>query len=179
MQAAESAREGGESVNEAVSAMRKIAKKISIIEEIARQTHMLSLNATIEAAKAEEKGKGFAVVAAEVRSLAERSRQAAEEITYLTGSSVAIAEQAGESLQTLVPAIEETADLVKEISVASHEQSSGVDQINRAIQQLDHITQKNVMSSVDLAATADDLAEQAEQLRHTIAFFESADAVME
>jgi methyl-accepting chemotaxis protein len=138
-QSAEDARNSGQAVTQTVSAMKEIAKKIKIIEEIASQTHMLSLNATIEAAKAQEHGKGFAVVAAEVRGLAERSRVAAEEITELAGSGVTIAEQAGETLTMLVPNIQRTAELVQEISAASHEQSSGTEQINHAIQLLDRV----------------------------------------
>ncbi len=169
--AAEQAQAGGHAVIEAVTAMRKIAKKISIIEEIARQTRMLSLNATIEAAKAEEQGKGFAVVAAEVRALADRSREAAEEITGLAGSGVAIAEKAGELLTQLVPDIQKTAELVQEISAASTEQSSGAAHINRAIQQLDHVIQQNAANSEEMVATAEELASQAGQLQHTMAFF--------
>ncbi len=169
--AAERAQEGGQAAIEAVTAIQTIAKKISIIEEIARQTRMLSLNATIEAAKADEQGKGFAVVAAEVRTLAERSREAAEEITGLAASGVIIVEKTGKLLSTLVPDIQHTAELVQEISAASKEQSTGTEQINRAIQQLDQITQQNAASSEEMASTAEELASQAEQLQHTIAFF--------
>ncbi len=171
--AAKSAEEGEHAMLEAVTAMQQIAKKISIVEEIARQTHVLSLNATIEAAKAEEKGKGFAVVAAEVRALAERSREAAEEITELAGYGVTITEKTGELLATLVPDIQKTAELVQEISAASHEQSSGAGQVNKAIQQLDQVTQHNSATSEELSATAEELASQAEMLQHTIAFFQT------
>jgi methyl-accepting chemotaxis protein len=132
---------------------------------------MLSLNATIEAARAQEHGKGFAVVAAEVRSLAERSQEAATEINQLAGSSVAIAEKAGEMLKKLVPDIQKTAELVQEISAASREQDTGAEQINRAIQQLDQVTQQNSASSEEMAVTAKELAVQGEQLQNTIAFF--------
>jgi len=125
---------------------------------------MLSLNATIEAAKTQEYGKGFAVVASEVRSLAERSRTAATEINALAGSSVATAEKAGEMLAKLVPDIQKTAELVQEISAASGEQSSGAEQINKAIQQLDQVVQQN-------ASVSEELASQAEQLQSTIEFF--------
>jgi methyl-accepting chemotaxis protein len=171
VQSAEDARDSDKAVVEAISAMKSIAKQITIIEEIARQTHMLSLNATIEAAKAEEHGKGFAVVAAEVRGLAERSRLAAEEITELAGSGVVVAERAGEKLNRLVPNIQHTAELVQEISAASGEQSSGTAQINRAIQQLDQIIQQNASNSEEMASTAEELAHQAEQLQRAIAFF--------
>ncbi len=169
--AAEDARESGQAVAEAVSAIREIAQKITIIEDITRQTRMLSLNATIEAARAQEHGKGFAVVAAEVRALAERSQAAATEITELAGSSVAITEKAGEMLTRLVPDIQRTAELVQEISAASKEQDTGAAQINRSIQQLDQITQQNSATTEALSATAEELANQAEQLQHTIAFF--------
>jgi methyl-accepting chemotaxis protein len=171
LQSAADARESGEAVMAAVHAIQAIAKKITIIEEIARQTHMLSLNATIEAAKAEEHGKGFAVVASEVRGLAERSRLAAEDITELASSGVVVAERAGEKLNKLVPNIQRTAELVQEISAASNEQHSGAAQINRAIQQLDQIIQQNASSSEEMASTAEELAGQAEQLQHTMAFF--------
>jgi len=171
VKSAEDARASGKAVAEAVSAMQEIAKKVAIIEDITRQTRMLSLNATIEAARAQEYGKGFAVVAAEVRALAERSQEAATEINQLAGSSVSIAETAGEMLNELVPNIQKTAELVQEISAASREQNTGAEQINRAIQQLDQVTQQNSATSEELAATSEELASQAEQLQSTIAFF--------
>jgi methyl-accepting chemotaxis protein len=158
-------------VNAAVTAMKKIVDKISIVEDIARQTRMLSLNATIEAAKAQQHGKGFAVVASEVRALAERSQSAATEINNLANSSMSIAEKAGEMLTRLVPDIQKTAELVQEISAASSEQSSGAEQINRAIQQLDQVTQQNSAISEEMAATSEELASQAEHLQNTMAFF--------
>jgi methyl-accepting chemotaxis protein len=151
--------------------MQEIARKIAIVEDIARQTRLLSLNATIEAARAQEHGKGFAVVASEVRSLAERSQETATEINDLAGSSVAIAEKAGEMLQKLVPDIQKTAELVKEITAASKEQNTGAGQINRAIQQLDQVTQQNSATAEELSATAEELAAQAGHLQSTIAFF--------
>jgi methyl-accepting chemotaxis protein len=171
LQAATDARESGEAVGAAVQTMQEIAKKITIIEEIARQTHMLSLNATIEAAKAEEHGKGFAVVASEVRALAERSRLAAEEINELASSGVAVAERAGQTLTTLVPTIHQTAELVQEISAASSEQKLGAEQINQTMQQLDQIIQQNALHSEEMASTAEELVRQAEQLQHAMAFF--------
>ncbi len=165
------ARSGGEAVHQTVDAMKKIADKISIIEEIARQTNLLALNAAIEAARAGEHGKGFAVVASEVRKLAERSQAAAGEINQLAGSSVEIAEKAGEMLGKLVPDIQKTADLVQEISSASAEQSTGATQINKAIQQLDQVTQQNSSAAEEMAATAEELAAQAEQLKNAISFF--------
>jgi len=171
LKAAEDARAGGEAVARTVTAMQDIVKKISIIEEIARQTHMLSLNATIEAAKAQEYGKGFGVVASEVRALAERAQTAAVEINALAGDSIGVAEKAGEMLTKLVPDIQKTSELVQEISAASNEQNTGAGQINRAIQQLDNVIQQNAATSEEMAATAEELAAQAEHLRHTIAFF--------
>jgi methyl-accepting chemotaxis protein len=168
---AQDAKVGGASVHQTVDAMKKIAGKISIIEEIARQTNLLALNAAIEAARAGEHGKGFAVVASEVRKLAERSQTAAGEINQLASSSVEIAVQAGEMLVKLVPDIQKTAELVQEISSASAEQTTGVQQINKAIQQLDQVIQQNASASEEMSATSEELAAQAEQLKTAIAFF--------
>ena len=173
--AAEDARRSGEAVAESVMAMRDIAQKIAVIEEIARKTHILSLNATIEAAKAQEYGKGFGVVAAEVRALASRAQDAAVEIGNVVHSSMGVAERAGEMLKKLVPDIQRTAELVKEINAASSEQSSGAMQINRAIQQLDQVTQQNSAVSEEMASAAEELAAQAEQLQDAIAFFTVAE----
>ena len=169
--AALDARQSGEAVKEAVTAMQQIAKKIAIIEDISRQTRMLSLNATIEAARAQESGKGFAVVAAEVRALAERSQIAAGEITDLTQTGVTIAERAGSMLTELVPAIQKTAELVQEITASAKEQDAGTAQINNAIQQLDRFTQQNAASSQQIASTAEEFSKQAEQLLQVISFF--------
>ncbi len=171
IQASQDAEKAGKAVTETVDAMKTITQKISIIEEIARQTHMLSLNATIEAAKAEDYGKGFGVVAAEVRQLAERTRLAATEINQLAGSSVTIAENAGEMLEALVPSIQKTAELVQEISAASNEQNRGTSQINTAIQQLDQVIQQNSAVSEEMSSTAEELASQAEYLKGAIEFF--------
>ncbi|MGK5092006.1 methyl-accepting chemotaxis protein [Deltaproteobacteria bacterium TL4] len=168
---ASDARDSGQAVETAVTAMKEIAKKISIIEEIARQTNLLALNAAIEAARAGEHGKGFAVVASEVRKLAERSQQAAGEITKLSSSSVAVAEKAGMMLKQLVPDIQKTAELVQEISASSNEQNSGAEQINKALQQLDSVIQQNASASEEMASTAEELSSQAQQLQDTIAFF--------
>lgn len=169
--AAVDAEESGETVTNAVRAMKSIADKISIIEEIARQTNLLALNAAIEAARAGEHGKGFAVVAAEVRKLAERSQTAAGEIGDLSGSTVIIAEQAGEKLLKLVPDIQKTAELVQEISVASREQDVGTEEINKAIQQLDQVVQQSAASAEELSAAANELTSQVEQQRETMRFF--------
>jgi methyl-accepting chemotaxis protein len=171
IKSASDAREGGKAVNETVSAMKEIATKISIIEEIARQTNLLALNAAIEAARAGEHGKGFAVVASEVRKLAERSQAAAGEISKLSTTSVAIAEQAGDMLNRMLPEIQRTAELVQEISAASREQDSGAEQINKAIQQLDQVIQQNASASEEMASTTEELSGQAEQLKATISFF--------
>ncbi len=175
IKAAEDAGSSGQSVQEAVDAMQEIAQKIGVIEEITSQTRMLSLNATIEAARAQEHGRGFAVVASEVRKLAERSRTAATEINLLTNSSVSIAERSGGMLLKLVPDIQQTAELVQEISAASKEQNTGTGQINQAIQQLDQVTQQNSATAMELAATAAELENQAEQLQRTISFFNIGD----
>ncbi|MCP4753919.1 MAG: methyl-accepting chemotaxis protein, partial [Proteobacteria bacterium] len=169
--AAKDAEESGGAVTEAVSAMKEIAKKITIIEEIARQTNLLALNAAIEAARAGEHGKGFAVVAAEVRKLAERSQNAAGEISELSASSVDVAEKAGGMLEKLVPDIQKTAELVQEISASSAEQNSGADQINKAILQLDQVIQQNASATEEMASTSEELSSQAQQLQETISFF--------
>jgi methyl-accepting chemotaxis protein len=169
--AATDAADGGESVNATVAAMKQIAQKIGIIDDIAAQTNLLALNAAIEAARAGEHGKGFAVVAAEVRKLAERSQVAAQEIGEVASSSVELAEKAGKLLEQMVPTIRKTADLVQEISAASSEQSSGVGQINSAVSQLNQTTQQNASSSEELAATSEEMSNQAEQLQQTMSFF--------
>jgi len=169
--AATEATEGGEAVKATVSAMKQIAHKIGIIDDIAYQTNLLALNAAIEAARAGEHGKGFAVVAAEVRKLAERSQVAAQEIGTVASESVQLAERAGRLLDEIVPNIKKTSDLVQEINAASQEQSSGVSQINGAVGQLSQTTQQNASSSEELAATAEEMSSQAEQLQQTMAFF--------
>ena len=168
---AEDAIQGGEAVKDTVSAMRLIAEKINIVEEIARQTNLLALNAAIEAARAGEQGKGFAVVAAEVRKLAERSQVAAAEISELSVSSVDVAENAGRLLDSMVPNIQRTAELVQEIAAASLEQDAGAEQIAGAIQQLDTVIQQNASSSEEMASTAEELSSQAEQMQSSIGFF--------
>ncbi|WP_371324358.1 cache domain-containing protein [Dechloromonas sp. ZY10] len=169
--AAEEAAEGGREVGKTVDAMKLIAGKIGIIDDIAYQTNLLALNAAIEAARAGDHGKGFAVVAAEVRKLAERSQVAAQEIGELAGNSVKLAERAGSLLHNMVPAIQKTSDLVQEIASASQEQSTGVDQINRAMSMLNNATQQNAAASEELAATAEELGGQAAQLQDLTAFF--------
>jgi methyl-accepting chemotaxis protein len=170
-QSAKDAEASGEAVGKAVGAMRIIAEKISIVQEIARQTDLLALNAAVEAARAGEHGKGFAVVASEVRKLAERSQAAAAEISGLSGETVKVATEAGEMLNRLVPDIRKTAELVSEISAACREQDVGASQINEAIQQLDKVTQQNAGASEEVSSTSEELAAQAEELQASIAFF--------
>ncbi|MCM2440383.1 HAMP domain-containing protein [Agrobacterium vitis] len=170
-QSSKDAEASGEAVNRAVGAMRTIAEKISIVQEIARQTDLLALNAAVEAARAGEHGKGFAVVASEVRKLAERSQAAAAEISTLSGQTVQVATEAGEMLTRLVPDIRKTAELISEISAACREQDIGASQINEAIQQLDKVTQQNAGASEEMSATSEELAAQAEELQASIAFF--------
>jgi len=170
-QSAKDAESSGEAVGRAVSAMRTIAEKIGIVQEIARQTDLLALNAAVEAARAGEHGKGFAVVASEVRKLAERSQSAAAEISSMSGDTVKAAQEAGDMLGRLVPDIRKTAELVSEISAACREQDIGAAQINEAIQQLDKVTQQNAGASEEMSATSEELATQAEELQTSIAFF--------
>jgi len=165
------ATKGGEAVTRTVKAMKEIADKIGLIEDIAYKTNLLSLNAAIEAARAGEHGKGFTVVAAEVRKLAENSRATAQEINELATSSVSIAEDAGKLLEEIVPSITKTADLVQEITASSEEQTSGVGQISSAMTQLDGATQQNASSSEELAATAEELSAQASELQQAVAYF--------
>jgi len=170
-QSAQDAEASGAAVAQAVTAMRTIAEKITIVQEIARQTDLLALNAAVEAARAGEHGRGFAVVASEVRKLAERSQAAATEIGTVSTQTVKAAQDAGEMLNKLVPDIRKTASLVAEISAACREQDTGAAQINQAIQQLDKVTQQNASASEQMSATSEELAAQAEQLQSSIGYF--------
>jgi methyl-accepting chemotaxis protein len=162
---------GGEAVERTLVAMKQIAKKIGLIDDIAYKTNLLSLNAAIEAARAGEQGKGFSVVAAEVRKLAESSRKTAREIHELASDSVDIAEDAGRLIKEILPSIRKTADLVQAIAIASSEQSGGVEQITSAMGHLDQTTQQNAVASEQLAVTSEQLAHQAEILQQAVAFF--------
>ena len=175
-QSAKDAEASGAAVGRAVDAMQTIAEKITIVQEIARQTDLLALNAAVEAARAGEHGKGFAVVASEVRKLAERSQAAAAEIGTLSVETVKVAQEAGAMLSKLVPDIKKTAELVEEITAACREQDVGSAQINQAIQQLDKVGQQNASASEQVSSTSEELASQAEQLQSTIAFFRIEDA---
>ena len=170
-QSAADAKASGEAVANAVTAMKTIADKINIIQEIARQTDLLALNAAVEAARAGEHGKGFAVVASEVRKLAERSQTAAAEISHLSNETVTVSSEAGDMLETLVPNIQHTADLVQEISAATREQNVGAEQINKAIRELDKVIQQNASSAQISASTSHQLAGQATELAKVISYF--------
>lgn len=159
------------SSNESAHLIHQIANKISIINEISRQTNILALNAAVEAARAGEHGKGFAVVAAEVRKLAERSQVSAVEIDELSRKSVNATQEASGQLEKLVPEIERTAKLVQEISAASQEQSSGATQVNNAIQQLNNVTQQNAATAEEMATNAEELSSRANHLEEIISFF--------
>ena len=171
LKGAKDAQESGNVVQDTVQAMRSIAEKVSIIEEIAYQTNLLALNAAIEAARAGEHGKGFAVVATEVRKLAEGSQSAAKEIGGLATSSVAVAEKAGTLLVELVPSIQKTAELVQEVSAVSNEQASGVEQINSSMNQMDKVTQQNASAAEELSSTAEQMAQQARTLNDLVSYF--------
>ncbi|SIO45259.1 methyl-accepting chemotaxis protein [Singulisphaera sp. GP187] len=171
-QASSQAEKGGEAVQETVTAMRQIAQKITVVEDIAYQTNLLALNAAIEAARAGQQGKGFAVVAGEVRKLAERSQAAAQQIGELAGNSVAVAEHAGQLLDRIVPMIRDTSNLVQEIAAASQEQMAAIREINVGVSQLNEVVQQNAAASTELATTSSDLAWQSTTLQHHVDFFQ-------
>jgi methyl-accepting chemotaxis protein len=173
---AKDADESGRAVVETVGAMQEIAKRITIIDEIAYQTNLLALNAAIEAARAGEQGRGFAVVAAEVRRLAERSQTAGKEIVGLMATSLRVADRAGQKLGELVPAIQKTADLVQQVAAASNEQSISVGQMTRMMTQVDQVMQRNAAATEELSSTAEELAAQAESLEDLVGYFRIEDA---
>jgi methyl-accepting chemotaxis protein len=183
--ARDTAEKGGVVVHDAVNAMgeinqasKRIADIITTIDEIAFQTNLLALNAAVEAARAGEQGRGFAVVAAEVRNLAGRSASAAKEIKGLIQDSVRKVEggselvnQSGQSLEAIVASVKRVTDLVAEMASASREQSSGIDQVNRAVAQMDQVTQANSAQTEELSGTAEAMSNQAEQLRKLVGQF--------
>lgn len=159
------------SMTNSLSSIKTISEKITVINDIAFQTNLLALNAAVEAARAGEHGRGFAVVASEVRKLAERSKLAADQIMGLSTDSVKTTETTKDILNRLVPEIEKTLDLVKDISVSSNEQAQGVNQINSAIQQLNEVIQQNASASEELAASAEQMSNQANSLLNSIGAF--------
>lgn len=159
------------SSQKSLEAIRTIAEKIKVINDIAEKTDILAINAAIEAARAGEHGKGFAVVAAEVRKLAETSQKAAIEINNISSSSLKVTEVSGEQLKTIIPDIQRTALLVQEIAAASLEQNSGVNQITKAIEQLSQVTQQNSAAAEEMSSTSEELSSQAETLKEIISFF--------
>ncbi|MDY7228297.1 HAMP domain-containing methyl-accepting chemotaxis protein [Hyalangium rubrum] len=176
LKGASEAADSGKAVTETVEAMSAIAERVTIIEEIAYQTNLLALNAAIEAARAGEHGRGFAVVATEVRKLAERAQGAAREIGTMAAQSVKVAERSGSLLGELVPSIHKTAQLVQEVVSASTEQASGVNQMNRAMIQMDQVTQRNASAAEELASTAEEMSAQAEALQVLVSVFRVAAA---
>jgi len=181
----DTAEKGGQVVTEAVGAMgqinassKNIAEIITTIDEIAFQTNLLALNAAVEAARAGEQGRGFAVVATEVRNLAQRSATSAKEIKRLIQDSVqkvengsGLVNKSGETLQEIVGSVKKVTDIVAEIAAASREQSTGIEQVNKAMMQMDQVTQTNSAQTEELSATAQSLSQQAEQLQDLVARF--------
>lgn len=162
---------GSEAVKQTANTMKIITKKISIIEEIARQTNLLALNAAVEAARAGEHGKGFAVVASEVRKLAERSQTAANEINNASAGSVKTAENSEKLLFDIIPEIEKTSELVNKIAESSTEQDIASKEINKAIQNLNHIVQRNASASEEMAAIATEFEAHSRSLKESVSFF--------
>ena len=171
-EAVEEMLEGSRRVEETVEAMKIIDRKISVIEELARNTNLLALNAAIEAARAGEAGKGFAVVASEVRKLAVSSGAAARDITEITKESVLKADLAQTKISQVIPSINQTAHLVEEISCASEEQNRGAEQVTEAVMQLDMVIQQNASASEELASMSEELSSQADMMMNVVSFFD-------
>ncbi|GAK53801.1 methyl-accepting chemotaxis sensory transducer [Candidatus Moduliflexus flocculans] len=176
LQSAEDAQETEEAVQRMIEAIYEIAKRVSVIQDIAAQTRLLSLNATIQAAHVTEFGKGFSVVANEVRDLAERAQFMAEEINLLAMTNVQIAEHAAEKLTTLMPDIQKTMEFIQEVHAASREQKNGSDYISNAMQELNQAISASAISAASVETATKTLADQAAQLHETVGFFKINDA---
>ncbi|WNY68862.1 methyl-accepting chemotaxis protein [Borreliella lusitaniae] len=167
----ERTKEGHKSVVKAIQAMTVITEKIGIIDEITRQTNLLALNASIEAARVGEKGKGFEVVAAEVRKLADQSKESAREIIDIANRSLTVASRAGENFEQIVPGMEQTARLVKNISNESSKQSVQIEQFKNAIEQVSQLVQTTASSSEELSAMSEKMLESVKDLKESVDYF--------